>query len=242
MADPLDSAVIYNKCEADVAGKMVSSIGGDFNLAGGVTFPPGEFGNMVEIDANAEDVNSPAAYSDGMRMDKGIMEMWLDLNFNVVNGSNGDPVNNNMMVWWQDVGNNYNMGIDFENGGMRWIMRWNGGAGFDIWLSTDGRIDISSGVKTHLILYWDNTDVTAKRRIYLSGVLSGSNNVGWTAPDMSSATLWMGTVRAIAQNLNGGIDNLKIYGTANEALLATIIANMNNEGWPVASKARIRIN
>jgi hypothetical protein len=96
-------------------------------------------------------------------------------------------------------------------------------------------VDISDGEKVHILLVMDKFagfDGLKTSAWYLDGVqmASSTNALNWTSPH----NIIIGAERgSFLRPSKSGIDNLKIYDNVSAALIAEVIANRNNEGFPV---------
>ncbi len=102
-----------------------------------------------------------------------------------------------------------------------------------------------AGVNVHIMLVIDTSGINGGPntvRLYIDGILANSTNAAIPAFTLSDSFKIGGLPWAALENMEAVIDNLKIYSETpyiSQALIDAIIANKDNEGWPVAGGFRM---
>lgn len=234
----LEAACIFHSTLKTLAALNTPAIGiKGLSAAGGPSFGPGgKFGDGLDIDTDAKvisDASNGDMYDNGMRADKGMLEFWINTNgWNLVDGKPDAGTHKTKFSWGSGATGQFEIPF-FTTVGMNWHIRWGAGGSFDAWTSTDPDLDIAASTLTHLLFYWDRTDPTEKRRVYINGVKVATDNGSWTAGDHSIEKFDLGTYRLVSGlNIDSILSNLKIYNDATNGLASASIANKENEGFP----------
>jgi len=230
------SNILHNKL-GSAAERTNSENGPNFAVGGAPDDRPCKFDDGTRIDANTEIVqinNTPAQFD----FSKGIIDFWIQLTVDVVNGRTGGGQRPRVMTWWLDA--THYMQWSFHNTvGLIWNTR-NGATNLS-WNNTNSSLDASANTPFHLAFVWSGTGIGAtshRRRMYIGNTLAGAEISPFVDVDMTSAFFVIGLLYNGSYLSNGEIiiDNIKWdpFTGSDEATILKILANKDNEGWPSA--------
>ena len=241
----LNSNVLWNKQGND--GQVDSSETGPNGVrTGTITYTSVKFDNGAYSSSTSNYISYNGTVLDPNQW---IIEKYVKLDQNITNGAT--PAGADAYFSWDVNTSNF---ILIQHNGSGFTARCTvGGSNYDF-VTTDANFDMTAGTVYHLMTCYNRGGIAGSAntfRVYLDGVLIDSSNIAVPVQTNrgSAGTIvthaWsFNSGAAIVNELNGAIDNLKIYNDTSQVVIDAIIANRENEGFngAVSSKARIRIN
>lgn len=214
----IDNCILWSKLGTN--GQINSPEIGTGSTVGTISYAPGRFDNGVD---NANNINYGTFT--WTNRNKGIIEFWWKPNFPSTSTVQSvqvqsNPLGEHFRAMWKDV-KNYR--IYFNE--------------FGYFAEYFFDMTFSANDLFHMLIMFDSAESNNNRiKLYKDGVLQNlafTNNDGpW---NFSDGTMEVGSD---VQTTGGVVDNVKVYDDTT-SILAEVIANRNNEGFPTGGTKKL---
>jgi hypothetical protein len=246
------NCVLWNKLES--GDPAVSEIGPNLSWRGTSDYSTktGRFGNGAYTNTatnSLQSADSGAVF--GNVVEKLMFSCWLDLDFSITDGIPSDSFGHYLFQYSSSVSNNLYL-VLFETTGLNFFIRKTSGGTQTINVFGTTGVNVSANTKTYFMFAWDRAGISGGSNTieaYIGTQASAPTQVFTSTATLNAAVNSSGAAYTLMQNvseganrqLDGMMDNVKLYNDATDALILQELANYNNEGFFV-SKPRVRLN
>jgi len=230
-------ADFWSKAE-NAASWTSPEIGNPVTPQGTINYSPCKFNNGSYNTGPAIAVNYLYGSNIISNLNSFIYEEWIKTDFSVNSGVADNGKQNGRFGIFQD--NNNILYSTFHNSGTwgLYTLVKTQGVQYNIAMKS-AAITFAAGSLNHIFTVFNPNGIAGGSdtlRVYLNGSLVGSSAISFNAFPNNNNIFYFNCIRGtsnIAYPSNMLIDNVKIYNSTSQETIDQIIANRNNEGWPV---------